>query len=182
VQPPILGAVDHGTDVSRAQPDHLQLVQQVVGLWVQMQSRLQAHFTALAAEHSLSAIQAKVLLQLDLAQPVTMRALAARLQYDPSNLTGVIDRLEALGAVRRQPDPSDRRVRGLLLTETGARMRDPFWQQLITDVGPLGQLHVSELEQLRAILQSAIAAPVPGGPDVTPDRRAAAPAGRQPPT
>jgi hypothetical protein len=61
-------------------------------------------------------------------------------------------------------------------------MRDPFWQQLITDVGPLGQLHVSELEQLRAILQSAIAAPVPGGPEVTPDRRAAAPAGHQPPT
>ncbi|HEV2241787.1 MAG TPA: hypothetical protein VGR98_12150, partial [Streptosporangiaceae bacterium] len=61
--------MDHGTDVGGAQPDHLQLVQQVVGLWVQMQSRMQAHFTALAAEHSLSAIQAKVLLQLDLAQP-----------------------------------------------------------------------------------------------------------------
>jgi DNA-binding MarR family transcriptional regulator len=163
-QPPILGAVDHGTDVGGAQPDHLQLVQQVVGLWVQMQSRMQAHFTALAAEHSLSAIQAKVLLQLDLAQPVTMRALAARLQYDPSNLTGVIDRLEALGAVRRQPDPSDRRVRGLLLTETGARMRDPFWQQLTTDAGPLGQLRARELEQLRAILQSAITAPAPGDP------------------
>jgi DNA-binding MarR family transcriptional regulator len=173
--------VNHGTDADAAQSDHLQLVQQVVGLWVQMQSRLQAHFTALAAEHSLSAIQAKVLLQLDQADPVTMRALAVRLQYDPSNLTGVIDRLEAVGAVRRQPDPSDRRVRGLLLTETGARMRDPFWQQLITDAGPLGQLRASELEQLRAILQSAIAGLEPGGPDVTPDRRAAAPARSQPP-
>src|SRR5262249_24741058 len=124
-----------------------------------MQSRLQAHFTALAAEHSLSAIQAKVLLQLDLAQPVTMRALAARLQYDPSNLTGVIDRLEALGAVRRQPDPNARRVRGLLRAAAGARRRAPLWQQLTPDAGPRGQLRVGGLGPLPAILQWAIAAP-----------------------
>jgi DNA-binding MarR family transcriptional regulator len=180
--------VDSRPDVSDVRPEHLQLVQQVVGLWVQMQARLQAHFSALAAEHSLSTVQAKVLLQLDPVQPVTMRALADRIQYDPSNLTGVIDRLEALGAVRRQPDPTDRRVRGLLLTAAGARMRDPFWQQLINDAGPLGHLGVSELQQLRVILQSAIAEPVPGGPGRPPDRRAAGAddgrpgrAGRQPP-
>ncbi len=90
-----------------------------------------------------------------------MRALASRLQYDPSNLTGVIDRLEALDAVRRQPDPKDRRVKGLILTPAGVRMRDPFWQQLINDAGPLGQLSVGELQHLRAILESALAEPVP---------------------
>ena len=183
--------MDGRTGASEAPSDHLQLVQQVVGLWVQMQARLQAHFTALAAEHSLSTVQAKVLLQLDPVQPVTMRALADRIQYDPSNLTGVIDRLEAVGAVRRQPDPTDRRVRGLLLTAAGARMRDPFWQQLINDAGPLGQLGVSELQQLRAILQSAVGEPGPGGPagpGRPPDRRAGGAddgrpgrAGRQPP-
>jgi DNA-binding MarR family transcriptional regulator len=136
--------------------DHVPLVREVIGLWVQLQSRLQAHFTALAAEHSLSAIQAKVLLQLDPATPITMRALAARLQYDPSNLTGVIDRLEALGAVRRQPDPTDRRVKGLILTPNGVRMREPFWEQLMTDAGPLAHLTVSELEQLRTVLRSAV--------------------------
>jgi DNA-binding MarR family transcriptional regulator len=152
------------TRTGQAQSGHLSLVQEVVGLWVQMQSRLQAHFAALAAEHSLSVIQAKVLLQLDPANPVTMRALASRLQYDPSNLTGVIDRLEALGAVQRRPDPTDRRVRGLILTPGGERMRDPFWQRLTNDAGPLGHLSASELQQLRAILQSAIAEPVPGSP------------------
>jgi DNA-binding MarR family transcriptional regulator len=151
------------TPAGQAQAGHLLLVQDVVGLWVQMQSRLQAHFTTLAAEYSLSAIQAKVLLQLDPASPVTMRALASRLQYDPSNLTGVIDRLEALGAVRRQPDPTDRRAKGLVLTPTGAQMRDPFWQQLISDAGPLGHLSASELQHLRAILQSALAEPVRSG-------------------
>jgi DNA-binding MarR family transcriptional regulator len=150
------------TRTGQTQPGQLSLVQEVVGLWVQMQSRLQAHFAALAAEHSLSVIQAKVLLQLDPANPVTMRALASRLQYDPSNLTGVIDRLEALGAVERRPDPRDRRVRSLLLTPVGERMRDPFWQQLTNDAGPLGHLGASELRQLRAILQSALAEPASG--------------------
>lgn len=134
----------------------MPLVREVIGLWMRMQSRLQAHFAALAAEHSLSAIQAKVLIQLDPATPITMRALAGRLQYDPSNLTGVIDRLEALGAVRRQPDPNDRRVKGIILTPEGMRMRDPFWEQLTNDAGPLGHLGAGELEQLRTVLRSAV--------------------------
>lgn len=134
----------------------MPLVREVIGLWLQMQSRLQAHFAALAAEHSLSAIQAKVLLQLDPVTPITMRALAGRLQYDPSNLTGVIDRLEALGAVRRQPDPNDRRAKGLILTPDGMRMRDPFWERLTNDAGPLGHLRAGELEQLRTLLRSAV--------------------------
>jgi len=154
--------VNTRASADRTTTRHLRLVQDVVGLWFQMQARLQAHFTALAAEHSLSAIQAKVLLQLDPVRPVTTRALASRLQYDPSNLTGVIDRLEALGAVRRQPDAKDRRVKGLILTPAGAQMRDPFWQQLITDAGPLGHLSAGQLQQLRTILESAVAEPGPG--------------------
>jgi DNA-binding MarR family transcriptional regulator len=138
---------------------HLQLVREVVGLWVEMQSRLQAHFAALAAEHSLSAIQAKVLIQLDPAGAVTMRALADRIQYDPSNLTSVIDRLEQLGAVERRPDPTDRRVKGLVLTGKGLLLRTEFWQRLVSEAGPLGGLSAGELAQLRAILRSAIASP-----------------------
>ena len=136
---------------------HLRLVQEVVGLWVQMQSRLQAHFAALAAEHSLSAIQAKVLIQLDPAGSVTMRALADRIGYDPSNLTSVIDRLEALGAVARRPDPHDRRVKSLVLTAAGFSLRDAFWQRLVSEAGPLGGLGTDELAQLRSLLQLALA-------------------------
>src|SRR5258706_13453946 len=87
----------------RASPlsDHLRLEGEVVGLWFEMQARLEAHFTRLADENGLSAVQAKVLMQLQPGGAVTMRPLADQLQYDPSNLTGVIDRLEARGAVRR---------------------------------------------------------------------------------
>src|SRR6202049_4170213 len=102
---------------------HLRLEGEVVGMWFEMQARLEAHFTELAADYGLSAIQAKVLLVLEPNGAVTMRTLAGQLQYDASNLTGVVDRLEEMGAVRRQSHPSDRRAKGVVLTAGGPRQR-----------------------------------------------------------
>ncbi len=157
VAPPILDCVADKRVRPTPTTGHLRMVQEVIGLWVQMQSRLQEHFAALAAEHSLSAIQAKILIQLDPAGTVTMRALADRIRYDPSNLTTVIDRLEALGAVERRPDTHDRRAKGLVLTDEGLSLRDAFWQRLSNEVGPLGGLDMKELAQLRSLLQLALA-------------------------
>src|SRR5882762_11600750 len=108
----------------RASPpsEHLRLEGEVVSLWFEMQARLETHFTELAARHGLSAVQAKVLLQLQPDGALTMRALAGQLQYDASNLTGVVDRLEAMGAVRRRPHPEDRRVKRVELTPEGRRL------------------------------------------------------------
>ena len=136
--------------------DHLGLAQEVVWLWVQMQARLQAHFAALAAEHGLSAIQAKILIKLDRGEAETMRALADQLQYDPSNLTTVIDRLEELGVVERRPHPRDRRVKNIVLTGKGNELRAAFSQRLTGDAGPLGALGTPELAQLRSLLQLAL--------------------------
>ena len=53
-----------------------------------------------------------------------MRELAERLYLDPSNLTALVDRLEALGLVERQADPDDRRVKRLVITDKGTRLSD----------------------------------------------------------
>jgi MarR family transcriptional regulator, organic hydroperoxide resistance regulator len=135
---------------------HLRLEGEVVGLWFEMQDRLQAHFTGLAAEHGLSAGQAKVLMQLQPEGAVTMRQLAGELQYDASNLTGVVDRLEQMGAVRRQAHPHDRRAKAVLLTDEGRRLRQAFWERLTGNTGPLGRLNSRELATLRTLLRSAI--------------------------
>jgi DNA-binding MarR family transcriptional regulator len=137
--------------------EHLRLEGEVVGLWFQVHARLEAHFTELAAKHALSAVQAKVLLQLPAEGATTMRALATQLQYDASNLTGVVDRLEAMGAVRRQAQAQDRRVRRVELTEKGRRLRETFWTELTNKSGPLGRLTSNELTSLRKLLVSAIA-------------------------
>jgi DNA-binding MarR family transcriptional regulator len=140
-------------------PEHLRLEGQVVGLWFQVQARLEAHFTELASQHGLSAVQAKVLLTLPADGATTMRALAGVLQYDASNLTGVVDRLEAMGSVRRQPHPQDRRVKRVELTPEGRRMREAFWERLTNRSGPLGRLSNRELISLRTLLASAMRAP-----------------------
>ena|ERR1700674_45755 len=134
----------------------LRLEGEVVGLWFEMQARLEAHFTELAAEHGLSAVQAKVLLVLQPDGSMTMRTLAGLLQYDASNLTGVVDRLEELGHVRREAHASDRRAKAVVLTNDGRRVRLAFWERLTNHSGPLGRLNRRELASLRSLLRSAI--------------------------
>jgi MarR family transcriptional regulator, organic hydroperoxide resistance regulator len=141
--------------------DHLRLEGEVVGLWFEMQARLEAHFTELAAQHELSAVQAKVLLVLQPEAPMTMRSIAGALQYDASNLTGVVDRLEDMGAVRRRPHPSDRRAKGVMLTAEGQRVRRAFWERLTGNTGPLGRLNDRELVSLRRLLGAALRSPTP---------------------
>ena len=48
-----------------------------------------------------------------------MNELAALLACDNSNVTGLVDRLEARGLVTRQPSPEDRRVKHIVLTDAG---------------------------------------------------------------
>jgi DNA-binding MarR family transcriptional regulator len=77
-----------------------------------------------AAEFELAPAQAMALGELQIDQPLPMRELATRLKCDPSNITGLIDRLEARGLVERQPHPADRRVKYLVLTAAGRELRE----------------------------------------------------------
>jgi DNA-binding MarR family transcriptional regulator len=49
--------------------------------------------------------------------------LAETLSCHASNVTGLVDRLESRGLLRRRPAPADRRVKVLVLTPTGLRLR-----------------------------------------------------------
>jgi DNA-binding MarR family transcriptional regulator len=56
------------------------------------------------------------------------------------------------GALERQPDPADRRVKALALTPEGEHLRDQFWRNLVTDPGPLTPLREPELRALTRLL------------------------------
>ncbi|MFI5682974.1 MarR family winged helix-turn-helix transcriptional regulator [Streptomyces sp. NPDC051636] len=73
--------------------------------------------TAAAAMHGLTMSQAKMLILLR--QPLPMRALAGLLACDASNITGLVDRLEARGLVSRHLDAADRRIKNVVATEEG---------------------------------------------------------------
>src|SRR4051794_3397537 len=72
-----------------------------------------AHLPAPGEEFELSPVQCHVLHLIEPERPLPMSRLAATLSCDASNVTGLVDRLESRGLVRRQPSPGDRRVKVL---------------------------------------------------------------------
>ena len=52
--------------------------------------------------------------------------IGARLVLDSATITGVLDRLETLGLIRRTADSGDRRVNRIRLTAAGRERREPL--------------------------------------------------------
>src|SRR5437868_14295104 len=77
----------------------------------------------LAADLDLSPAQCHVLHLIEPGRPMPMGQLAETLACDASNVTGLVDRLESRGLVRRHPSVEDRRVKVLDLTPSGSRLR-----------------------------------------------------------
>jgi len=115
-----------------------------------------AHFAAAVADVDLAPAQARALHELDLERPISMRELAERLKSDPSNVTGLIDRLEARGLVERRPDPRDRRIKGLALTGAGARLRARLFARLYSAPPAVASLAERDQRALRDILQRVV--------------------------
>lgn len=112
-----------------------------------------ADFTAVVGELGLTSLQARVLLQLK--EPTPMRGLAELLSCDPSNVTGIADRLTAAGLVERV-EGQDRRVKFLRLTEEGARLRSQVADRVAWGA-TASKLDKAEREQLTALLDKLLA-------------------------
>src|SRR5687768_3211236 len=82
-----------------------------------------------AASVGLTATQAAILTLLS--EPVSMRDLAKRMGCDASNVTGIIDRLEARKLVVRRSDPADRRVYLIAQTAAGKTAIRKFQRNLV---------------------------------------------------
>jgi len=106
----------------------------------------------LAAALELSPAQCHVLHLIEPDRPMPMGQLAETLSCDASNVTGLVDRLESRGLVRRRPSTEDRRVKVLELTPTGARLRTLLLDRLRTPPATLRRLSVREQRLLVQIL------------------------------
>src|SRR5215469_8774168 len=78
-------------------------------------------FLAIAQESGLRPATLGALRVLD--EPRAMSEIAAYLRCDNSNVTGIVDGLEARGLAERTPSPDDRRVKLIALTGEGRRLR-----------------------------------------------------------
>jgi DNA-binding MarR family transcriptional regulator len=92
-----------------------------------------------------------------------MGELARILACDSSNMTGITDRLEERGLVRREAAERDRRVKLIVLTEEGERLRVEITKRLAEPPPAISALSEADQRQLRDILRRAIEASEGGG-------------------
>lgn len=92
----------------------------------------------------------------DAAAPVAMRDIAARLGCDPSNVTVIGDKLEAVGLVERRIHPRDSRARVLALTPAGRALWADVERRLARDsaVASLRAADRRDLQRLLATMQA----------------------------
>jgi len=109
-----------------------------------------------AGEFGLTPPQLFALRTLDPGEPVPMRALAAALHCDSSNVTGLVDGLAAQGLVERREAEHDRRVRMLVVTEAGMAVRDRLIAVMQEVPEALAALGAEDQRALRDVLRRAL--------------------------
>jgi DNA-binding MarR family transcriptional regulator len=85
-----------------------------------------------------------------------MNELAEALACDASNVTGLVDRLEARGLVERRAAPGDRRVRTLVLTPDGIHVRARVIRGMSEPPPGIKGLSPEDQRALRDLLRRAI--------------------------
>jgi DNA-binding MarR family transcriptional regulator len=125
---------------------------------------LQREVTALrsrvARRLDLTVQQAELLCQANHDSP-SFGELARRLGCDKTNVTGMVDRLVQRGLLTRQPDPADRRVSRVVLTEEGmalgAKIRAEFTQEVDCRCGALAPADLANLTQMARTMAAVLA-------------------------
>ena len=144
------------TPEKTARPDALKrpdaLTLEVVELIGDVVARFYEDYEDAAAQHALTGAQARLLSLLSL-EPLPMRRLAQRLKCEPSNVTGIVDRLESRGLVERRADPADRRVKLAAATDEGRRIARSLRESLRFAREPLVGLSEEERLVMRGLLQ-----------------------------
>lgn len=89
-------------------------------------------------------------------EPRPMGALAQLMHCDNSNMTGIVDRLEERGLVRRASAEGDRRVKLIELTGEGRDVRDEMARRMAEPPEIVTRLSVDDQRALRDILRRAL--------------------------
>lgn len=137
--------------------DHVQS-EEIIGRMMELSARMHEHFETISVGLGLTRAEGQMLHRL--ASPRPMRSMADSLNCDASYITALADGLEAQGLVTRQPDPVDRRVRQLMLTERGREVRTEMIRQVHATTPALVGLDAVQREALLGLLRVLAAAPV----------------------
>jgi DNA-binding MarR family transcriptional regulator len=112
-------------------------------------------FLAIAQESGLRPAAFGALRVLD--EPRAMSEIAGFLRCDNSNVTGIVDGLEARGLAERKSSPGDRRVKLIALTAEGRRLRARLMREARKPPAWLKDLSPADQRTLRDLLKRATA-------------------------
>jgi MarR family transcriptional regulator, organic hydroperoxide resistance regulator len=142
---------------AKAETEAPPLARDIWGLLIEVSmSRVRQRFLHTITDLGLSFPQAHALKVLRPGNPIPMRELADGLHCDPSNITGIVDRLGDRGLVERGSAPGDRRIKTLMLTEEGTALRMRLLDRLSEPPPGLGKLSADEQRQLHDLLRRAL--------------------------
>jgi DNA-binding MarR family transcriptional regulator len=111
-----------------------------------------------AQDLALAPMQLHALRLIEPGSELPMGALAQSLFCDPSNVTGIVDRLEARGLIERRGADHDRRVKILALTPKGEKVRAEASLRMERPPPELAALPRKTQEALRDALRAALEA------------------------
>jgi DNA-binding MarR family transcriptional regulator len=146
-------ATDRATQAAEPASTTAQLGDDARRAWRSVQEILlhgegQNRFARACSRHDLAPSSVKALLRLSGSKPTAMRELAAAFACDASYITAVVDALEQRGLATREPHPTDRRVRTVVLTERGREVSAGVLEDLSEPPAALDALSEHEQRQL----------------------------------
>jgi DNA-binding MarR family transcriptional regulator len=112
-----------------------------------------AAFHQITRETGLPLAPLRALLVLPLTEAISMRQLARRLGCDYSYVTPLVDALETRGLAVRQPHPTDRRVKVIVLTGKGQELARRAQLADTTPPAAFSSLSEAEMGILRDLLR-----------------------------
>jgi len=114
------------------------------------------HMATQAARYELTLQQAHLLQLLEDGPARTMTTIARALTCDASNVTGIVDRLEARRLIVRRSAKHDRRIKTLALTPQGAALISELRDRMLDPPGGFRRLRAPELATLQSLVRRAI--------------------------
>ena len=107
-------------------------------------------------QRGLTPNDARGISSLDPVEGRTMKSLADEWRCDASNATWIVDRLEKMGLAERKTVPHDRRVKLVVLTRKGLKLRTELMEEYYDPPPDILRLSSSQLEVLEGVLGSLI--------------------------
>lgn len=136
-------------------------VDALVDVLVQTSVQITGVLTRIGAERDLSLTQMRVLGILR-DKRVRMTDLATHLGLDKSTMSGLIDRAERRGLIRREKNPDDGRAIDVLITDAGLELAEAAYVEISEALAPATSLlDRKQTETLFALLRTMLAAPQP---------------------